>query len=85
MLNRTHKDVNGNACQTGRRGRLPTFHTNNEVARTLPISPVVLRLRVLTNQQHNRPHSVLDWAYQTLKPIQVTTVVRQFSYLSPAT
>ena len=71
MLDRTFSDVCEDACRTGRRGRLPTFHTSNKVARTLPIPPVVLRLRALTKQQHNRPHSILDWAYQTLKPSQL--------------
>ncbi len=30
VLNRTYKDVSENACRTGRRGRLPTFHTSNK-------------------------------------------------------
>ena len=71
MLNRTYEDVSENACRTGRRGRLSTFRTSNKGARTLSIPPVVLCLRVLTKQQHNQPHSVLDWAYQTLKPSQL--------------
>ena len=41
------------------------------IARTSAFPPVVLCLRVLTKQQHNRPHSVLDWACQTLWPIQL--------------
>ena len=30
VLNRTYKDVSENACRTGRRERLPTFHTSNK-------------------------------------------------------
>jgi len=52
-------------------GGFPRSTRVTRVARTLPIPPVVLCLRVLTKQQHNRPHSVLDWAYQTLKPSQL--------------
>jgi hypothetical protein len=29
--------------------------------------PLVLRLRRLTKQHHNRPHAVLDWAYHTYR------------------
>jgi hypothetical protein len=42
------------------------------------------RLRVLTKQQHIRSHSVLDWACQTLWPIQLDDGERQFSCLRPA-
>jgi hypothetical protein len=30
VLNRTYEDVSENACRTGRRERLPTFHTSNK-------------------------------------------------------
>lgn len=51
--------------------RLTTFRTSNKICENPAFPPVVQRLRVPTKQQHIRPHSVLDWACQTLWPIQL--------------
>ena len=46
-----------------RHKRLTTFHTSNRMCEDSAFPPVVLiRLRVPTKQQHNRPLSVLEWA-----------------------
>lgn len=66
--------------------RFTTFHTSNNDCEDPAFPPVMLCLRVLTNQQHNRPHSVLDRACQTLWPVQIDDgLERQFIYLGPAT
>ena len=58
----------GHLVRVGRHKRLTTFRTSNRIREDSAYPPVVHRLRVLTNQHHNRLLPVLGRACQTLWP-----------------